>query len=85
MSQAMKDSNCEWIGDIPQSWNLTNIGNIYDARNVKVSDLEYEPLSVTMDGIVPQLTSVVRSDDRYNRKLLKKCDFVINSRSDRRG
>ena len=31
MSQAMKDSNCEWIGDIPQSWNLTNIGNIYDA------------------------------------------------------
>ncbi len=31
MSQAMKDRNCEWIGDIPQSWNLTNIGNIYDA------------------------------------------------------
>lgn len=85
MSQAIKDSNCEWIGDIPQSWNLTNIGNIYDARNVKVSDLEYEPLSVTMDGIVPQLASVVRSDDRYNRKLVKKGDFVINSRSDRRG
>ena len=32
MSQAMKDSNCEWIGDIPQSWNLTNIGNIYDGK-----------------------------------------------------
>lgn len=85
MSQAMKDSNCEWIGDIPKGWNLTNIGNIYDVRNVKVSDLEYEPLSVTMEGIVPQLTSVVKSEDRYNRKLVKKGDFVINSRSDRRG
>ena len=34
MSQAMKDSNCEWIGDMPQRWNLTNIGNIYDAIEI---------------------------------------------------
>lgn len=81
----MKFSGAEWIGDIPKEWSVTNVGSVYEERNEKVSDIDYEPLSVTMQGILPQLSSVVKSDDRNNRKLVKKGDFVINSRSDRRG
>ena len=50
-----------------------------------MSDKQYPPLSVTMNGVVPQLDSVAKTDDGDNRKLVLAGDFVINSRSDRRG
>ena len=81
----MKYSGAEWLGDIPSDWGITKIGLIYQERNEKVSDLDYTPLSVTMKGIVPQLDSAAKSADRDNRKKVEKGDFVINSRSDRRG
>lgn len=81
----MKDSGVEWIGEIPTTWELSKIGSIYDERNEKVSDKDYEPLSVTKQGIVPQLETAAKTDNGDNRKLIKKNDFVINSRSDRRG
>ena len=81
----MKDSGIEWIGEIPKDWNLSKIGAVYDERNTKVSDVEYQPLSVTKLGIVPQLETAAKTDNGDNRKLIKKNDFVINSRSDRRG
>lgn len=54
-------------------------------RNVKVSDKDYQPLSVTMKGVVPQLETAAKTDAHDDRKLVKKGDFAINSRSDRRG
>ena len=81
----MKDSGVEWIGAIPTSWELNKIGALYDERRTKVSDSEYAPLSVTKQGIVPQLETAAKTDNGDNRKLIKKNDFVINSRSDRRG
>ncbi len=81
----MKDSGVEWIGEVPTSWRLTKIGQVYDLRNTKVSDYDYEPLSVTMQGIVPQLDTAAKTDAHDDRKLVKEGDFVINSRSDRRG
>lgn len=79
------ESGVEWLGKIPNNWKLTRIGNIYEERNEKVSDKEYQALSVTMNGIVPQLEYVVKSEIRDNRKKICINDFVINSRSDRRG
>ena len=38
-----------------------------------------------MKGIIPQLSTVAKSDAHDDRKLVHKGDFVINSRSDRRG
>ena len=64
---------------------LDQIGSLYDERSVKVSDKEYAPLSVTKQGIVPQFETAAKTDNNDNRKLIKKNDFVINSRSDRRG
>lgn len=81
----MKSSNTEWLGGIPAEWDVAQIGNYYELRNEKVSDYDFEPLSVTMKGIVPQLATAAKSDDHSNRKLVKRGDFVINSRSDRRG
>lgn len=81
----MKDSGVDWIGAIPTSWELNKIGALYDERSTKVSDSEYAPLSVTKQGIVPQLETAAKTNNGDNRKLIKKNDFVINSRSDRRG
>ena len=81
----MKDSGIEWIGAIPQDWQLSKIGNLYTQRNEKVSDKDYQPLSVTMQGILPQLATAAKTDDGDNRKLVRVGDFAINSRSDRRG
>lgn len=83
--KAMKDSGVEWIGEIPQNWEVTKISTVYQERNVKVSDKDFAPLSVTKNGIVPQLETAAKTDNNDNRKLIKKNDFVINSRSDRRG
>lgn len=80
----MKDSGVEWIGETPASWKIETISRLFKQRNNKVSDLEFEPLSVTKLGIVPQLDSAAKSDDHSNRKLVKTGDFVINSRSDRK-
>lgn len=81
----MKDSGIEWIGEIPDGWNIGQIGHLYDERKEKVSDRDYPPLSVTMKGIVPQLSTAAKTDAHDDRKLVKKGDFAINSRSDRRG
>ena len=81
----MKDSGIEWVGAMPQDWQLSKIGSLYTQRNEKVSDKDYQPLSVTMQGILPQLATAAKTDDGDNRKLVRVGDFAINSRSDRRG
>ena len=85
MTRAMKDSGIEWIGEIPISWSVSRIGGQYEHRNQKVSDKDYQPLSVTKQGVLLQLETVAKSDAHDDRKLVREGDFVINSRSDRRG
>ena len=81
----MATDNGYWLGKVPEDWGISHIGDYYKLRNEKVSDVDYSPLSVTMKGIVPQLATAAKTDDHDNRKLVRKGDFVINSRSDRRG
>lgn len=81
----MKDSGIEWIGEIPKDWEITKIGMLYNLRITKVSDTDYAPLSVTKMGVLPQLETVAKTNAHDDRKLVKKGDSVINSRSDRRG
>jgi type I restriction enzyme S subunit len=85
MAREYKDSGIEWIGQIPKEWEVNKIGNLYQVRNEKVSDKDYPPLSVTMNGIVPQLETAAKTNNGDDRKLVCKGDFAINSRSDRRG
>jgi len=81
----MKNSGTVWLGMIPKGWKLSKISSIYELRTTKVSDKDYAPLSVTMQGIVPQLETAAKTNAHDDRKLVKKGDFAINSRSDRRG
>jgi len=80
-----KDSGVDWLGEIPEHWSLTRLGSYFEERKTKVSDKDFAPLSVTKQGILPQLDSAAKTNDGDNRKLVKKGDFVINSRSDRKG
>jgi type I restriction enzyme S subunit len=83
--EAYKDSGVEWLGEIPAHWNLTRLSTRFEERRQKVSDKDFPPLSVTKNGILPQLDTAAKTNDGDNRKLVKKGDFVINSRSDRKG
>jgi len=80
-----KNSGSQWLGNIPSSWETGVIGSLYSQRSTKVSDNDYPPLSVTMQGVLPQLDTVAKTDAHDARKLVLKGDFAINSRSDRRG
>lgn len=84
LTKIMKDSGIEWIGEIPIDWSVSKIGSHYVERTEKVSDLDYEPLSVTRGGVVAQLETAAKSSNHNNRKLVLEDDFVINSRSDRK-
>ena len=80
-----KDSGVDWLGKIPSDWELGRISAFFSERRQKVSDKDYPALSVTKLGVFPQWENVAKSNDGDNRKLVKKGDFVINSRSDRKG
>lgn len=78
-------TEAKWINKIPSHWECKKIGSLFIQRNEKVSDKDYAPLSVSKNGVVPQLEAAVKTDAGDNRKLVLKGDFVINSRSDRKG
>ena len=80
-----QDSGLNWLGQVPGHWSLRRLGYFFGERREKVSDRDYQPLSVTKDGIVPQLDTAAKTDDGDNRKKVCKGDFAINSRSDRKG
>lgn len=80
-----RDSGVQWIGEIPSHWDEKKVSSIFKERRTKVSDKEYQPLSVSKIGITPQLETAVKTDNGDNRKLVLKGDFVVNSRSDRKG
>ncbi len=69
----------------PVGWQLYRLGQLFNERKEKVSDKDFPPLSVTMQGIVPQLETAAKTDDGDNRKLVRTGDYAINSRSDRKG
>lgn len=80
-----KDSRAVWIDSIPFNWESRKVRELFVERKIKVSDKDYAPLSVSKAGVVPQLDTAVKTDNGDNRKLVKVGDFVINSRSDRKG
>ncbi len=80
-----KATGIEWLPLIPSHWCVTKISALFEERKQKVSDTIYAPLSVSKSGIIPQLETAVKTDNGDNRKLVKIGDFVVNSRSDRKG
>ena len=85
MANYMSTREARWLGSVPADWSLVRLGSLFTLRNQKVSDRDYRPLSVSKGGIVPQMEGVAKSDASDDRKLVLAGDFVINSRSDRKG
>ncbi len=83
--QKYKKSEIPWLREIPEQWEIKTINNCFIERKERVSDKDYKPLSVTKHGIVPQLENTAKTIHGDNRKKVSKGDFVINSRSDRKG
>lgn len=79
------DSGLAWLGAVPKHWSLKRLGHFFSERKEKVSDKDFQPLSVTKHGIVPRLETAAKTQDGDNRKRVIAGDFVINSRSDRKG
>ena len=82
--EAYKSSGTAWFTFVPESWNVLKINALFSQRKEKVSDKDYAPISVTKNGILPQLETAAKTDDGDNRKKVCAGDFVINSRSDRK-
>lgn len=83
--ESYKDSGVEWIGEIPSHWKTMKVRSCFRERCEKISDKIFAPLSVTKNGILPQLDTAVKTDNGDNRKKVLMRDFVVNSRSDRKG
>jgi type I restriction enzyme S subunit len=79
------DSGFVWIGRVPKHWKRSPLGSHFEERNETVSDADFPALSVTKDGVVPQLENVAKTINNDSRKLVRTGDFAINSRSDRKG
>ena len=80
-----KETPALWLNSIPDHWESHKIRELFVERSEKVSDKDYSPLSVSKAGVVPQIATAAKTNNGDNRKLVRKGDFVINSRSDRRG
>lgn len=83
--RAYKPTGTNWISSVPITWDVKKIVHLFSQRKEKVSDRDFPPLSVTKNGILPQLDNAAKTDDGDNRKRVCVGDFVINSRSDRKG
>lgn len=79
------DTGQKWLGAVPSTWHLAPLGSIFQERKETVSDTEFPALSVTKNGVVPQLEDVAKTVNNDSRKLVRAGDLVINSRSDRKG
>ena len=83
--ESYKPTGTNWISSVPITWDVKKIVHLFSQRKEKVSDRDFPPLSVTKNGILPQLENAAKTDDGDNRKRVCVGDFVINSRSDRKG
>lgn len=83
--QRTADSVHSWLGQVPRHWKIAPLGQNFTERSKIVSDRHFAPLSVTKSGIIPQLDNIAKTENGDTRKLVRSGDFVINSRSDRKG
>ena len=81
-----KPSGIPWLPEVPEGWEVRKVRQHFRLRSEKVSEKDFPPLSVAKIGVVPQLSDVAISmAEGDTRKLVREGDYVVNSRSDRKG
>lgn len=81
----MKNSNIDWIGNIPSDWSIVPVSKLFTVSKSKIKEGLLNPLSVGYIGVVPQIENAAQNAANGDRKHVQKGDIVINSRSDRMG
>lgn len=77
----MKDSEIEWIGDVPKSWGLTKLNNLFEIKKIISGELGFDVLSVTQNGLKVkniENNSGQMSADYSKYQIVEKEDFVMN-------
>ena len=82
----MKDSGIEWIGEIPEGWELRRAKTLFTQRNSKGNGIEVLLSPTQKYGVVPQsqlegVVQVKEDTDLQMFKTVHKGDFVISLRS----
>lgn len=82
----MKDSGVEWIGQIPERWQLRRAKTLFTQRNSKGNRIEVLLSPTQKYGVVPQsqlegVVQVKEDTDLQMFKTVHKGDFVISLRS----
>lgn len=91
-SVPMKDSGIEWMGEIPQAWDVRKGKYLFAQRNERGNNVKLQLLSPTQNyGVIPQDEyerlsgmSAVKLNENINLKALKtihKGDYCISLRS----
>ncbi|EAI9131129.1 restriction endonuclease subunit S [Campylobacter upsaliensis] len=81
-----KPSDIEWLGEIPQSWEIKRLRHIFKEVSIKKCGNEQQLCATQSYGVIPKKlysykTVEVISSDLNSFKLVKKDNFVISLRS----
>ncbi|MGI0107041.1 restriction endonuclease subunit S [Salinimicrobium sp. WS361] len=78
----MKDSGVEWIGEIPEHWEVKRLKFLLDEINIRSTTGEEELLSLSKySGIVPKSSLEERAggaESNIGYKVVREQDLVIN-------
>lgn len=84
-NRAMKDSAVEWLGDIPEDWNVYRIANLYDERSENgLEELPILTVSINTGVSDHEIADedkdrvFVRSEDRTKYKRVYPGDLAYN-------
>mgnify|MGYP004630646429 CR=1 FL=1 len=82
----MKNSGVEWIGEIPEDWDVTRSKNIFTQRSSRGNDVEEQLAATQQHGMYPQkllegVVQVKEDTDLQQFKTVHKNDYVISLRS----
>ena len=82
----MKNSGVEWIGEIPEDWDVTHSKNIFTQRSSRGNDVEEQLAATQQHGMYPQkllegVVQVKEGTDLQQFKTVHKNDYVISLRS----
>lgn len=81
MSRQMKDSDADWIGEIPYHWETTKLKYIFSIKKDISNELGYDILSVTQGGI--KIKDISKNEgqisaDYSKYQLVDIDDFIMN-------
>lgn len=79
MVREYKDSNVDWIGQIPKKWKTEKFKHIFRIKKIIAGKLGYDVLSVTQQGLkVKNINEGQVANDYSNYQIVQVGDFVMN-------